>query len=115
MKQARIVTLFNIQEKEIKENAHRRGEILSPERYNDKNRSDNRTIYNNNFVGQNMNNYAYQQSHSKERMRINSLSPQKDSSREQIYRNQGPVAKILTKDAEEQMREYLSQNDPGKS
>jgi hypothetical protein len=64
---------------------------------------------------QNNINIAYQQSHSKERMRISSLSPRKDSSREQSYRNQGPVAKILTKDAEDQMREYLTQNDPGKS
>jgi hypothetical protein len=48
-------------------------------------------------------------------MKISSLSPRKDSAREQNYRNQGPVAKVLTKDAEDQMREYLSQNDPGKS
>jgi hypothetical protein len=38
------------------------------------------------------------------------LSPQKDSNK-----HQGPVAKVLTKDAEEQMREYLMQNDPKKS
>ena len=105
-----------MQEKEIRENAHRRGEIFSPEKYNDKYKSDNKTIYNNNILTQNTNNYfAYQQSHSKERMKISSLSPRKDSAREQNYRNQGPVAKVLTKDAEDQMREYLSQNDPGKS
>lgn len=54
------------------------------------------------------------QSHSKERTKIKSLSPQKESNKE-VIKNQGPVAKVLTKDAEEQMREYLIQNDPGKS
>ena len=61
------------------------------------------------------NNFALQQSHSKERIRINSLSPKKDGFREQTNKNQGPVAKVLTKDAEDQMREYLMQNDPTKS
>lgn len=108
MRQARIVVYLLIQEKEIKDNAHKRGEIFSPERVSEKTRFENKVT--NNITTNNSNNFITKQSHSKERSKIKSLSPQKDSNK-----HQGPVAKVLTKDAEEQMREYLMQNDPKKS
>ena len=52
----------------------------------------------------------------KERINIKSKSPKKDSYTDNNQNKaKGPIVKILTKDAEDQMREYLIQNDPGKS
>jgi len=94
LKQGRI-------DREIKENALRRFEITSPERVN----SEINRNYNYNSC--NSNNIQYE-----------NLNPQENRVKSPIkhhnlLRNvQGPTSKILTRDVEDRMREYLNTHDP---